>query len=377
MKPSSRSFVLPLLFFLLSCSSGHTSQPTRSLSPTSTFPAPSPSPTPIFTSTPRPTPTSTPAPTPSPAPDPIQARQGVRANELGWVLVLEYHLIEEPEDRWSRTPANFRADIERLIALGYYPINLIDLAQGYIDVPAGKRPVVLTFDDSSSGQFRYLEDGTVDPDCAVGILLEATRRHPQDWRPRATFFVLLDVDLPDRVLFGQPELAEKKLRDLVGWGMEVGSHTISHFVLSRGTPEEVRWQLAVSEETIESLVPGYEVRSLSVPLGLYPEDLALLRAGEWQGRHYDYEATVEVSGGPSPSPFSVHFDPYHIRRTQGIQEELDTWLSFFQDHPELGYISDGDPNVVSIPDPLPEKLQGLLRPGLPAGMQVLVYPSRP
>ncbi|MGB9724190.1 MAG: polysaccharide deacetylase family protein [Chloroflexia bacterium] len=374
MQPSPRFPMLLFLALLLSCtslSSEHTVRPTPSSVPAS--PAPSPSPTP--TATPTPAPTST--PTPSPTPDPVIARQAVRANELGWVLVLEYHLIEEPEGRWSRTPANFRADIERLIALGYYPINLIDLARGYIDVPAGKTPIVLTFDDSSSGQFRYLEDGSVDPDCAVGILLEEARRHPQDWRLRATFFVLLDVDLPDRVLFGQPETAEKKLRSLVEWGMEVGSHTISHFILSQGTPEEVRWQLAVSEETIESLVPGYEVGSLSVPLGLYPEDLSLLRSGEWQGRHYDFEAAVEVAGGPSPSPFSVNFDPYHIRRTQGIQEELDTWLSFFQDHPELRYISDGDPNVVSIPDPLPEKLQGILRPDLPAGLQVLVYPAGP
>ncbi len=360
-----------LLFLLLACSSEHNFRPTPSSPSASPFPSPTSTPTPV------PTPTFTLLPTPSPTPDPVLARQEVQANELGWVLVLEYHLIEEPEARWSRTPANFRADIERLIELGYYPINLIDLARGYIEVPSGKSPVVLTFDDSSSGQFRYLDDGTVDPDCAVGILLEAARRHPQDWRPRATFFVLLDVDLPDRVLFGQPEMAEKKLRDLVGWGMEVGSHTISHFVLAQGTPEQVRWQLAVSEETIEALVPGYEVRSLSVPLGLYPEDLSLLRSGEWQGRHYDYEAAVDVAGGPSPSPFSVNFDPYRIRRTQGIQEELDTWLSFLQEHPELCYVSDGDPQVVSIPDPLPERLQGLLRPDLPAGMQVLIYPIRP
>ncbi len=371
MKPIPCFFILSLL--LLSCSSGHTFSPTPSLLPVSFVPLPSPTSTP----TPTPTPVPTATPTLSPTPDPTPARQEVRANELGWILVLEYHLIEEPEDRWSRTPANFRADVERLIGLGYYPINLIDLARGHIDVPAGKSPVVLTFDDSSSGQFRYLEDGTVDPNCAVGILLDAARRYPKDWRLRATFFVLLDVDLPDRVLFGQPELAEKKLRDLVGWGMEVGSHTISHFILAQGTPEEVRWQLAVSEETIESLVPGYEVRSLSVPLGLYPEDLSLLRSGEWQGRHYDFEAAVEVAGGPSPSPFSVNFDPYHIRRTQGIQEELDAWLSFFQDHPELRYISDGNPRVVSIPEPLPERLQGLLRPDLPAGVQVRVYPLLP
>jgi peptidoglycan/xylan/chitin deacetylase (PgdA/CDA1 family) len=338
---------------------------------------------PVVTMTPRPTatppPTLTPTPTltPSPTPDPVAFLQQVRANELGWVLVLEYHLIEEPEDRWSRTPANFRADVERLIAEGYYPINLIDLALGNIDVPAGKGPVVLTFDDSSSGQFRMLPDGTVDPNCAVGILLDEAQKHPQDWRLRATFFVLLDVDLPDRVLFGQPEFAEKKLQDLVAWGMEVGSHTVSHFRLDQGTPDEVRWQLATSESRIEALVPGYEVSSLSVPLGMYPEDMALIYAGDWQDLHYDFQAATQVAGGASPSPWSINFDRYHIRRTQGIQDELDYWLPLFQDHPELRYVSDGNPDVVAIPNPLPEKLQGLLRQDLPAGMAVIQYPAAP
>lgn len=292
-------------------------------------------------------------------------------------MVLEYHLIEEPEARWSRTPANFRRDVERLIAEGYFPVNLIDLALGHIEVPPGKTPIVVTFDDSSSGQFHYLPDGTVDPDSAVGILLEAARQHPDDWRTQATFFVLLDVDVPDRILFGQPDWAEQKLRDLARWGMEIGSHTISHFRLSDGTAEQVHWQLAVSEETIEAMIPGYEVRSLSVPLGLYPEDEGLLQAGEWQSHHYDFQAVVEVAGGPSPSPFSIHFDAYHIRRIQATAEELDTWLGFFQDHPELRYISDGDPATVTVPDVLPSHLEGTLRHDLPTGLAVRRYPAQP
>jgi peptidoglycan/xylan/chitin deacetylase (PgdA/CDA1 family) len=303
--------------------------------------------------------------------------QQIKANELGWILVLEYHLIEEPEARWSRTPENFRQDVERLIAEGYYPINLIDLALGIIDVPAGKTPVVLTFDDSSSGQCRYLADGTVDPKSACGILRVAAEQHPGEWQPRATFFVLLDVDVDDRVLFGQPEWAEQKLRDMVAWGMEIGSHTISHMRLDQASPEEIRWQLAVSEETIEEMIPDYEMHSLSVPLGMYPEDDNILKGGDWEGQHYDFMAAVEVAGGPSPSPFSINFDPYHIRRNQIFEDELDIWLSFFDSHPELRYISDGDPTVVSIPDPLPEKLQGILRGNLPEGMEMRTYPVAP
>jgi peptidoglycan/xylan/chitin deacetylase (PgdA/CDA1 family) len=284
--------------------------------------------------------------------EPVAATtSGLPPNEAGQVLVLEYHLIEPTPGRWTRTPDQLRADVARLIEEDYYPINLIDLARGYIDVPVGKSPVVLTFDDSSSGQCRYLPDGSVDPDSACGILLDAARRHAEDWRARATFFVLIDVDVAERELFGQPEWAQRKLRDLISHGMEIGSHTVSHIRLDRASTETIRRQLAEAETRLEQLVPDYEVRSLSLPMGLYPDDEQLLVRGQWQGQHYDNEAAVEVAGGPSPSPHSPDFDPLHIRRVQVFGDELDRWLDYFAAHSGLRYISDGQPSLITFPAP--------------------------
>jgi len=39
-------------------------------------------------------------------------------NELGRVMILEYHKIDYPEERWTRTPENFRRDLETLYAKG-------------------------------------------------------------------------------------------------------------------------------------------------------------------------------------------------------------------------------------------------------------------
>ncbi|HEY7437429.1 MAG TPA: hypothetical protein VIE41_19975, partial [Methylomirabilota bacterium] len=41
------------------------------------------------------------------------------ANELGRVMILEYHKIDNPEGRWTRTPENFRRDLQRLWERGY------------------------------------------------------------------------------------------------------------------------------------------------------------------------------------------------------------------------------------------------------------------
>ncbi|MGH7356416.1 MAG: hypothetical protein ACRELS_17800, partial [Candidatus Rokuibacteriota bacterium] len=129
-------------------------------------------------------------------------------NELGRVMILEYHKIDDPEDRWTRTPENFRRDLETLYARGYRLVGLNTLLDGRVDLPAGTTPVVLTFDDSSPGQFRYIEKGgalQIDPRSAVGILEAFTREKP-DFGRAATFFVLPAADPPNR-LFNQPEYA--------------------------------------------------------------------------------------------------------------------------------------------------------------------------
>ena len=74
-------------------------------------------------------------------------------NLAGKVLAIAYRDISEDSGPGSRTPAQLRADLERLLAGGYFPVNLRDVVEGKLNmVPAGKRPIVLTFDDSTPSQ---------------------------------------------------------------------------------------------------------------------------------------------------------------------------------------------------------------------------------
>jgi peptidoglycan/xylan/chitin deacetylase (PgdA/CDA1 family) len=260
-------------------------------------------------------------------------------------LVLAYHRIDWPEDRWTRTPENFRKDLEYLVTHGYYPVNLIDLAVGDLGhVPRGRRPVVLTFDDSTRGHFRYLDDGSVDPDCAIGVLLAMHEEYGDDWPLRATFFVLLNsAEKPGYPLFRQPEYAAQKLQALVDWGFEVGSHTITHATLSELGDEEVVWELAVSKSSLETLIPGYEVRSLALPYGIYPKNAALVKEGysATADPFYRYDAVVRLGSAVSMSPFAEGFDPHYIPRIQAIQSQLDLWLRHYEQHPDAYYVSGG------------------------------------
>src|SRR5262249_21358545 len=99
---------------------------------------------------------------------PVKARRQERPpNELGRIPILEYHKVDLPEARWTRTPENFRADLERFWKGGYRLVPLTEVLAGRIATPAGTTPMVLTFDDSSPGQFHFLEkngDYVIDPD---------------------------------------------------------------------------------------------------------------------------------------------------------------------------------------------------------------------
>ena len=119
--------------------------------------------------------------------DPV--RSGLEPNELGVVPVLMYHqLVPDGGGAYDLTPDEFRAEVQRLYAAGYRPVTASALANGEIDLPRGATPVVLTFDDSTKSQAALLPDGRIDPDSAVGIMLELARDHP-DFRPAGTFYV--------------------------------------------------------------------------------------------------------------------------------------------------------------------------------------------
>ena len=272
------------------------------------------------------------------------------ANELGQVVILEYHKFGYPERRYQRTPENFRADLARLHQAGYYPVNFIDLIRGLPDVPPGKKPVVLTFDDSDISQFKLLADGSLDPDSAVGVLVEFSAQHAPDWPLRATFFVLGNDYANYKAIFGQPDLAKTKLQFLVESGMEIGSHTVTHRNLGTATADEIHQELALSKQILESLVTDYRVQTMAVPFGGFPFTLDFLKAGEWQGVEYTYYGNAAAWGGPAASPFDLAFEPYRVPRIEVTETSFNRWLAIFENNPEKYYTSDGDPARLTIPE---------------------------
>jgi len=277
----------------------------------------------------------------------------IGANELGRIPVLMYHYVGSGEGYLA--PDQLRFHIALLRSHGFYPTTVREMVEGTMDIPAGKSPVVLTFDDSSPGQYRILEDGALDPDCAVGILQAEVEWGM--WAPKATFFPLLAKN-GGNILFGQPELAQTKLRNLVAWGYEVGSHGLTHMDFSKASIALVKKELAESQAQLESLIgDGYQVFTLSPPYGERPSEPSLLLSGEYEGQTYEYQAVVRAGGESSPSPFSSEFDVTRIPRiTSAAPESVKKLLKYWNDHRPLLYISDGDPGTISFPEEAPAEL---------------------
>jgi hypothetical protein len=291
---------------------------------------------------------------------PLADAQTLPPNELGRIMVLEYHKIDYPEERWTRTPENFRRDLETLYARGYRLQNLNAVIDGRITVPAGTTPVVLTFDDSSPGQFRYIaKNGTfeVDPKCGVGILEAFIKENP-DFGRAATFFVLPGASRPNR-LFDQPEHEGKKLQFLVRQGYEIGNHTLWHANLGKYDEATVRGQIAEAQVWIHRHVPDYQIRTLALPHGVYPKNLSWVQSGTAKGTTYKTDGILMVAGGAAPSPFARNFDALRIPRIQAVERDLGYWLSFFENTPAERFVSDGDPSTVTIPTAKRDKLKPL------------------
>jgi hypothetical protein len=260
-------------------------------------------------------------------------------NLQGRIPVLEYHVIGGDKNAaYTRTAASYRADLEEAYKQGYRPITISQmLDKNFSDVPAGMSPVVVVFDDASDSQFRYLEQGgklVIDPTSAVGIWLDFAKTHP-GWKNRAVF-CMLNGGAAGHNFFGdnpkwngqKKEWRLQKVKWLADNGFELCDHTLWHAMLNKYPDAVVQEQIARNAMGIDSAVPGYKIRTMALPYGLWPKNKQLAWQGSWtdpktkQTHTYKFEAVLEVAGGPARSPYDPQFNPKSINRIQAVGDDI-------------------------------------------------------
>jgi hypothetical protein len=261
------------------------------------------------------------------------------ANLAGRIPVLEYHVIGGDKNTlYTRTAASYRNDLETAYKLGYRPITVAQmLDKDFRDVPAGMAPVVVVFDDASDSQFRYIEkDGklVVDPTSAVGIWEDFAKSHP-GWKNRAVFCMLNGGGAGHNFFGDNPkyngqkkEWRLQKVKYLADQGHELCSHTLWHAKLSQYPDNVVQEQIARNAMGIDSAVPGYRIRTIALPYGLWPKNRPLAWQGSWtdpktgKSHSYKFDAVLEVAGGPARSPYDPQFNAKSINRIQAVGDDI-------------------------------------------------------
>ncbi|MFL5500207.1 MAG: polysaccharide deacetylase family protein [Gemmatimonadaceae bacterium] len=287
-------------------------------------------------------------------------------NEMGRIMVLEYHLITDHNGLYARERGQFRKDLEFLYSRGYRPVNMADVLDKNLNLPKGISPVVFVFDDASPEQFRYIDNNgklEIDPTSGIGIWLDFKKTHP-DWANKGVFCLLNGASaghnfFGDRGVQGQKsQWRFQKVKWLADNGFELCDHTLWHAQLSKYPDAFVQEQIARNVLGIDSAVPGYKIREMALPQGLWPKNRALASKGSWtdpkSGKtvSYSWPVVFEVDGGPMRSPYDPAFNPGSTPRIQVIGNAIESNVAKLEGSGNA-YISDGNPSVVARPAALP------------------------
>jgi peptidoglycan/xylan/chitin deacetylase (PgdA/CDA1 family) len=159
------------------------------------------------------------------------------------------------------------------------------------------------------------------------------------------------------------------LRRLVRLGFELGDHTHDHVPLNTLGAGDAQREIVQGAQVITSAVPGYEIRTLALPLGALPKPASLALHGSWGGHSYRFDAVFLAGAEPAPSPYSKRFDPgavprirsSHLPWTGKADYTAQFWLRRLEAHPELRYVSDGDPERISFPSGAADDLRTRFR----------------
>ncbi|MBE6151984.1 MAG: PASTA domain-containing protein [Firmicutes bacterium] len=307
--------------------------------------------------------------------------QEYNVNELGRVPIMMYHGIHDvletdyiggnvDKDGYQRTVNAFRQDLEFYYNSGYRMISLSDYIDGKIDVPLGKSPIILTFDDGLKNNILVTgldENGEIiiDPNSAVGILESFKEKYP-DYNVTATFFL-------NGGLFGQPQYNEKIIKWLINNGYSIGNHSYSHANFSNITKEQTINEIGRMYQMLENIIPEKYVKIVALPFGSpysqTSDNFSYILNGVYNNLIYETVSTLRVGWESEVSPFNKNFNKNFLKRIRAYDnngKDFDIEMNF-KILENNRYISDGNINTIVIPE---EELNNIIEKN---DYQVITY----
>jgi peptidoglycan/xylan/chitin deacetylase (PgdA/CDA1 family) len=185
-------------------------------------------------------------PAPGPATDDVVAAPNAPAH-AGRRVVLAYHAIGSWRSEMVVSEPTLRVQAERFARAGYVALTASDSERRLREGTLPRRTVVFTFDDgfrSVLAAKRVLAEFGF-PATAFLVTGFASSSRPLDW-----WGLRETLNAPPEALL-QP-LSWDDARELRDAGWEIGSHTVTHRLLTNLTPADLTWELATSREAIRA-----------------------------------------------------------------------------------------------------------------------------
>ncbi|NNM83780.1 polysaccharide deacetylase family protein [Candidatus Parcubacteria bacterium] len=187
--------------------------------------------------------------------------------------ILVYHVVRPsyPSDSAAiraiaLTPENFNAEMKYLGDAGYHVVRFGDLEAYFASgTPLPSKPIILSFDDGWSDQFKY----------AFPIL--------ERYHYPVTFFVFTNA------IGHRGFLTWDQLRQLIQAGMNIGDHTRSHPYLTTITSTSTLLNEIVGSRQLLEQKLGVPVNEFAYPFGLYNAHIIeLVKEAGYKSARGDY-----------------------------------------------------------------------------------------
>jgi len=273
------------------------------------------------------------------------------------VPILVYHQFK-PDNVDASTVmkvrlADFRARLQVLYDSGYSLVPLEDWITGKLQVPAGRRPLILSMDDAfTNNQIKLTPEGVPSLQTGIGVLWQFSQEHPDLGFHLAVFTnINLPFDNPDN-----PNRDEVKAQTLV-WCIEHDAmpfnHLWGHPELDLLTPDEIQKAAAHNDTYMRELLGKVNRADLAdkianiiaLPFGIWPANKAGINALE-DYRNPEGKPLLGVMEAMTANdflllnipkylqpPYSALFDRYHIPRFDGSPLAIDYLVKHKDDFP--------------------------------------------
>lgn len=263
-------------------------------------------------------------------------------NEKGKIIIAMYHTFSNVEtNEYNRSFDNFRRDLEYMYELGYRTISLTEYLNNDIKVPVGCTPIILTFDDGTSGQFNLIRDSennlVTNPKSAVGIMEEFYKEHP-DFGLNGTFYI------NGNSFFKGEGTNKERLEYLINKGFEIGNHTNTHVYLNKASSDTIQKEIGTVANLVKALT-GYEINSLALPFGISSKEYKeYIASGTYDGQSYKNKIVLLVGAEPAPNPNSQKLNLLSLPRVRargGNKEvvcDLYYWFDVMEKNPSMKYV---------------------------------------